>query len=102
CATKAANEVWLAHAGEPHEDFDPEAYRAYRASIGKPVYVKRTIPESLRWKVFERDGFACKECGSRSHLRADHIVPESEGGPMTFENLQTLCNRCNSRKGDRA
>lgn len=64
-------------------------------------FVKRPIPEVLRWQVFERDEFACQRCGSRSMLRADHIFPESRGGPMTLENLQTLCMSCNSSKGNR-
>ena len=65
------------------------------------VYRKEKIPEGLRWRVFVRDGFACQHCGSREFLRADHVIPESKGGPTTFENLQTLCNKCNSRKGSR-
>jgi ribosomal protein L40E len=101
CVQKAASALWIAHAGEPHPDFDPEAYRLYRANIGKPVYVKKVIPEALRWEVFERDGFSCKHCGARDHLRADHIIPERQGGEMTLENLQTLCRRCNSKKGGR-
>ena len=28
-------------------------------------------------------------------------VPESKGGPMVLDNLQTLCRSCNSRKKDR-
>ena len=29
----------------------------------------------------------------------DHIVPQSKGGTDHFENLQLLCNACNSMKG---
>lgn len=64
-------------------------------------YQKRPIPEGLRWQVFERDDFRCRRCGSRKWLRADHIIPESKSGPMTLDNLQTLCRRCNSSKGAR-
>lgn len=32
-------------------------------------------------------------------LQADHIYPESKGGPTTLENLQTLCKPCSIRKG---
>lgn len=60
---------------------------------------KQKIPAALRWEVFKRDSFACKHCGARDDLRADHIHPESRGGAMTLENLQTLCSRCNSKKG---
>lgn len=62
---------------------------------------KQPIPQALRLRVFQRDGFGCLRCGSDDPdaLRADHIVPESKGGPMEFDNLQTLCAPCNSWKG---
>lgn len=65
----------------------------------EPPYSKTPIPEELRWRVFERDAFKCKHCGSQRFLRADHIAAESKGGPTTLENLQTLCRSCNSKKG---
>lgn len=67
----------------------------------KPAYKKRAIPKTIRTQVFERDAYRCKHCGSHKDLRADHIIPESKGGPTTVDNLQTLCVRCNSRKGTR-
>jgi len=69
--------------------------------IGRPRATKSKIPTALRWAVWERDNFTCKRCGSRRDLTCDHIVPESQGGPTIEENLQTLCRRCNSRKGTR-
>lgn len=63
------------------------------------TYTKKPIPEELRWEVFERDDFRCKHCGSRWMLRADHIHPERYGGKATLANLQTLCERCNRKKG---
>lgn len=66
------------------------------------VKIKQKIPQSLRTMVFERDAYRCVECGDHKGLSADHIVPESKGGPTTFENLQTMCRPCNSRKGNRA
>lgn len=35
------------------------------------------------------------------NLTVDHIVPKSKGGADTDENLQLLCARCNSVKGNR-
>lgn len=67
----------------------------------KRGFQKKDIPDPLRWLVFERDDFRCRGCGSRRQLRADHIVAESKGGETTLENLQTLCHRCNSKKGNR-
>jgi ribosomal protein L24E len=60
---------------------------------------KAPIPEDLRWKVYQRDGYACKNCGSMVSLTIDHIIPESKGGTTTEENLQTLCKKCNIKKG---
>ena len=34
-------------------------------------------------------------------IQADHVIPESRGGPSDLGNLVPLCMRCNSRKGDR-
>ena len=35
------------------------------------------------------------------NLTVDHIVPKSKGGADVDENLQLLCARCNSVKGNR-
>lgn len=90
CADVAANAYNLACGGEPIN---------WPRLPSKLFKTKADIPEALRWRVFARDGFACKHCGSQHMLRADHIHPESLGGEATEANLQTLCNRCNSRKG---
>lgn len=62
---------------------------------------KKTIHKNIRWDVFKRDGFKCKICGSHIDLHCDHIYPESKGGATTFNNLQTLCARCNRVKGNK-
>ena len=62
---------------------------------------KMPIPPELRWEVWERDNFTCQHCGARRFLAVDHVFPESLGGEMTAENLQTLCKSCNSKKGAR-
>jgi hypothetical protein len=64
-------------------------------------YKKKPIPQALRKAVFERDGYRCKRCDGHIDLCADHIHPESKGGEMSLENLQTLCRTCNSKKGAR-
>jgi 5-methylcytosine-specific restriction endonuclease McrA len=33
-------------------------------------------------------------------ITKDHILPRSQGGPDTFDNLQPMCEQCNSKKGD--
>lgn len=64
-----------------------------------PLYTKKSIGSGLRRRVFERDEYRCVECGSWIELTVDHVIPESKGGPTTFENLQTMCRTCNLKKG---
>ena len=35
-----------------------------------------------------------------SVMDIDHIKPIAKGGKTTYDNLQTLCRRCNKEKGD--
>jgi hypothetical protein len=67
-----------------------------------PRYPKKEpIRQVLRTQVYERDAYRCVACGGYERLTCDHITPESRGGATTFENLQTMCHSCNSRKGAR-
>ncbi|MBR2617036.1 MAG: HNH endonuclease [Clostridia bacterium] len=57
----------------------------------------------MRFSIYQRDGYRCKSCGARGgrvDLEIDHIKPIAKGGKSTYDNLQTLCKRCNKRKGD--
>lgn len=60
---------------------------------------RNRIPDRLRATVMVRDGGRCRACYSAINLQIDHIVPLSKGGPTEESNLQTLCGRCNRRKG---
>jgi hypothetical protein len=53
----------------------------------------------LREMVFQRDGYRCVECGSTTDIECDHIESVRGGGMPRMDNLQTLCCRCNRRKG---
>ena len=68
----------------------------------RPAYVRAT---------FIRDNFTCQECGLHpwredrpwlpdiSRLECDHIIPLARGGETEMSNLQTLCTKCNRKKG---
>lgn len=62
---------------------------------------RTNIPESVRFAVYERDGYRCVTCGADNPLSLDHIWPWSLGGSDEPSNLQTLCIPCNCRKGAR-
>ena len=66
----------------------------------------RSINWRLRFLVMRRDNFRCKICGASpaikpgTILRVDHIKAWTKGGETVMENLQTLCNQCNTGKSD--
>jgi hypothetical protein len=76
-----------------------EALQAAPAIVGD-FY---NVPENRR-KVFERDGYQCRYCGSAvtpDSATLDHIKPVSEGGTHSIDNLVTCCLKCNSIKSAR-
>lgn len=69
---------------------------------GKENFHKATgVTRTQRQRIMERDGFACRHCGSEDALCIDHILPVSRGGDSSDENLQVLCAACNTRKGNK-
>ena len=60
--------------------------------------------DERRSRVYERDGYACQNCGVQggpygaAELHADHITPISKGGSHRLDNLQTLCRTCHDYK----
>lgn len=67
--------------------------------LGPLKTARPPIDIGLRKAVYDRDGHQCLECGTPDDLTLDHIHPWSLGGTDTYDNLQTLCRPCNSRKG---
>lgn len=78
--------------------FDTTSWGAKKEMKVIYEYKKVSIPHSLKWKVWKRDNFTCKKCGSQENLSIDHITPESLGGTLEESNLQTLCLSCNKVK----
>ena len=59
------------------------------------------VTNKMRFFIYNRDHNRCRICGRRTNdLEIDHIYPIAKGGKTTMGNLQTLCHRCNVRKGD--
>ena len=57
-----------------------------------------------RRNIFARDNNQCQYCGKRfptSELSLDHVVPRSQGGENSWENIVCACIDCNVRKGGR-
>ena len=64
--------------------------------------LKQNIPRNLRERIIERDGRRCVYCDedlSSAEIHMDHVIPESQGGETTYNNLQVTCRKCNLAKG---
>ena len=68
---------------------------------------RRNINYNTRYAILERAGFKCQCCGIKPLkdnnviLHIDHIIPYSLGGSDEVDNLQVLCNKCNTSKQNR-
>ena len=83
-------------------NFEIEAPRIIRL-----LYYNRMPKQRLRLNrrnIFARDANRCQYC-DRSYptceLSFDHVVPRSQGGDTTWNNIVTACIDCNVRKGGR-
>jgi len=57
-----------------------------------------------RHNIYLRDDNTCQYCGRRlprAELNLDHVVPRSQGGTTTWENVVCSCIPCNLRKANR-
>lgn len=57
-----------------------------------------------RQNIYARDGNTCQYCRRRlprSELNLDHVIPRTQGGKTTWENVVCSCVPCNLRKGGR-
>lgn len=70
---------------------------------------KKRVRAAFRKAVFDRDGGACRKCGSKEGLDAHHITDRNEmpNGGYVPENRISLCGACHrkaelwhSSKGD--
>lgn len=68
---------------------------------------RSAMTNDLREAIKKRDNYTCQWCGNSVYieptllLEVDHIIPVSKGGKTVADNLQTLCWRCNRRKGNK-
>lgn len=86
---------------------DSARRREYRKRAGRPLDAERYT----LLQIAERDGWKCHLCGGRvlksvkvPHHRAatvDHLVPLSDGGADTLQNVALAHFICNTRRGVR-
>ena len=81
-------------------------YLSGRIKFKNSIAGQRALMTSkLREKIKQRDNYTCQECNNSTSkepnllLEIDHIIPLSKGGMTSESNLQTLCWKCNRKKG---
>ena len=96
-------------------EFEPDEYdwiHTVRFQIAVPRIIRLLGYEKLprqdvkfnRRNIYARDGNKCQYCGKRmptTELSLDHVVPKSQGGKSTWENIVCCCVKCNVKKGGR-
>ena len=74
----------------------------YRKSVAGQ---RALMTSKLRESIKRRDNYTCRYCGVSTYtephllLEIDHVIPLAKGGLSDVNNLQTLCWKCNRKKG---
>lgn len=69
--------------------------------LHRPMAFRLASLRPSRHLIFKRDRHTCQYCGRRTDLTLDHVMPQSRGGPDTWENLVSACVSCNQKKANR-
>ena len=46
--------------------------------------------------------YCVEKSGKRVLMTKDHVIPKSKGGKNHISNMQTMCCKCNAKKGDKS
>lgn len=65
---------------------------------GKYFAKERSLP--VVSDKFHLNLYAVNEEGKEILMTKDHIIPKSKGGSDNLENMQTMCEICNNKKGN--
>jgi 5-methylcytosine-specific restriction endonuclease McrA len=91
---------------------DDDWVRTVSAEIQVPRVIRLFGYEKLpkgtvkfnRRNIFARDNNQCQYCGRKfptAELSLDHVIPRSQGGINTWDNIVCACVSCNVKKGGR-
>jgi 5-methylcytosine-specific restriction endonuclease McrA len=97
------------------KEFEPDGYdwiHTVRFQIAVPRIIRLLGYDKLprqdvkfnRRNIYARDGNKCQYCGKRmptTELSLDHVIPKSQGGRASWENIVCCCVKCNVKKGGR-
>ena len=102
--------VWLEFTYEDWKAFlrqsdlqETEVLAEDKGKLKKIILRKsaRQIDQRVSWRVYKRDGYRCRYCGSDDKpLTVDHLVLWEDGGPSIEANLVAACRQCNKTRGN--
>lgn len=95
--------------------FEPDGHdwvRTVRFVLAVPRIIRLLAYDRLprqdvkfnRRNIYARDENRCQYCGKKfptNALSIDHVIPRSQGGTLTWDNVVCACLKCNVRKGGR-
>ncbi len=104
-----------AELSELKRTFEPDQYdwiHTVRFQIAVPRIIRLLGYDKLprqdvkfnRRNIYARDSNRCQYCGRKfptTELSLDHVVPKSQNGKSTWENIVCCCVKCNVKKGGR-
>ena len=88
---------------------DPEYKKRHRAHQLRNTAARRGVEEKgeliFREEIYERDNGICHLCYRPNAIdgkwELDHILPVTQGGTHTKDNVAIACRKCNIRKGNK-
>lgn len=99
---------WAALSAEVHEETIGTVDRRIRVPRVILLHASGRFPRNhvrfSRQNIYLRDHDTCQYCGEtlpRGQLNLDHVVPRTQGGATTWENVVCCCVPCNLKKGGR-
>jgi len=103
---------WVTGKVEIIHEYDDRQIRSTHLVLKMPSVVRlinrfRRNKEKVRYSkqnVFARDRWKCQYCNNTfpiSKLTVDHVIPRSQGGKTSWENVVAACSACNSKKANR-
>jgi len=110
CTVRRGVELLYLGKAELLHSYDGRLVRGETLSIPRPsvirlryyVRVRREEIPLTKRNILRRDNNTCQYCGAKGEgMTVDHVIPRSQGGAHTWENLVCACPSCNSRKGER-
>ncbi len=71
--------------------------------LGNFIRKPRLAVKLSKQNILRRDRHTCQYCGiNQSSLTIDHLIPKSQGGEDTWDNLVCACTVCNNKKANRS